>query len=314
MNIPKRHISEFISDRLLSDVGRFAQWMSKDVNIDEVEIGGKFTNLDSYNQNMAKGLDDKMFFIEKLPFDKYNNWIFVDFGCADGVMENALAIVLEKLGVTGKIIGYDISESMINIAKSKFKDLSTPDLEVIFTANWKDVSDMVTEDNDTKCVLICSSVIHEVYSYANGKEDINWFWKIVNQTGFDYVCVRDMMASKSIEHPTDEKTLETFYNHVNKSKPELLKYIKEYEERWGSLKENKNFVHYLLKYRWTTNWTREVNENYFSIPIEEFLSKMRRFNIMHFEKFKVPFLENCWKEDFGIKIKDNTHIKAIFVK
>ncbi len=293
---------------------RFCKWLSKDVDIDEAEIGGEFTSLDSYNLNMAKGMDDKMFFIEKLPFEKYDNWVFVDFGCADGVMENALSMIMKKRGMNGKIIGYDISESMINIAKNKFKDLSTPEVEVIFTTNWKDVEDAVSKDKDNKYVLICSSVIHEVYSYANGQDDINWFWKIVNNTGFDYVCVRDMMASESIEHPTDEKLLEKFYDSVNENKPELLKYIKEFEDNFGSLEENKNFVHYLLKYRWTTNWTREVNENYFSIMVEEFLSKMSGFKQMYFEQFRVHFLEKCWKEDFGIEIEDNTHIKAIFAK
>ena len=59
-----------------------------------------------------------------------------------------------------------------------------------------------------------------------------------------------------------------------------------------------------------------MNENYFSVMTEEFLSKMRRFKKIYFEEFRVPFLENCWEEDFGVrvKLKDTTHIKAIFAK
>ena len=37
-----------------------------------------------------------------------------------------------------------------------------------------------------------------------------------------------------------------------------------------------------------------------------------KHNISYLELFKVPFLEQCWKDDFGIIIEYPTHIKAIF--
>lgn len=307
-----KSIYKYILENFLSsDNISFKNWS---LRIDEAEIGGEFANLESYNQNMAKGLADKLFFIDQLPLKQYDNWIFVDFGCADGVLINALSIMLPKYGIKGKLIGFDISDTMINLANEKFKNMSTTELEICFTTRWQEVIDMINDYNEAKKVLVCNSVIHEVYSYADDSSDINWFWKIVNHSGFDYVCVRDMMVSERVEHKTDKKMLDTFYEHVEDSKPELKKYIKEFEEHWGSLEDNKNFLHYLLKYRWTTNWKREVNENYFSVMTEEFLTKMRRFKKIYFEEFRVPFLENCWEEDFGVKLKDTTHIKAIFAK
>ena len=290
------------------------RYILEKLNINEVEVGGEFTNLESYNLNMAKGLEDKLFFVKKLPIKSGESWIFVDFGCADGVLINALSIILPKYGIKCKLVGYDISENMINIAKKKFKNQSTDDIEILFTANWDEVLEILEEDTDSKKAIVCNSVIHEVYSYANSQADIDWFWDQITDSGFDYVCVRDMMVNKSIERETDPDMLETFYEHVEEDKPELKRYIKDYEKHWGSLEENKNFIHYLLKYRWTTNWTREVNENYFSVMTEEFLDKMKGFKKVYFEEFRVPFLENCWKEDFGVELEDTTHIKAIFSK
>ena len=31
-----------------------------------------------------------------------------------------------------------------------------------------------------------------------------------------------------------------------------------------------------------------------------------------FDRFRVPFLDKCWKEEFDVELNDNTHIKAIF--
>lgn len=86
-----------------------------------------------------------------------------------------------------------------------------------------------------------------------------------------------------------------------------------FEFVWGKVSSTKNLLHFLLKYRWTINWDREVKENYFPISVEQLLSKFKtNFNIIYLERFKVPFLEQCWKEDFNLEIDEYTHIKAIF--
>ena len=278
----------------------------------EKEVGGEFANLYSYNQNMAKGLADKLFFLDKLPLNRYKDyeWVFVDFGCADGVLINALTSILEQHDIKATLIGYDISETMIELARARFNESSSPDVKVIFTYEWPEVEKYLA--HDAIRVLNLSSVIHEVYSYADSEEDITTFWDRVCNSGFDYVCVRDMMCETSINRATDINLLEEFYTQVENSKPELEPYIKEFEQKWGSLENNKNFVHYLLKYRWITNWKREVNENYFPITTREFLAKMRGFSIVYAQNFRVPFLEDCWKKDFNITIKDPTHVKYIF--
>ena len=73
----------------------------------------------------------------------------------------------------------------------------------------------------------------------------------------------------------------------------------------------------MLKYRWKVNWDREVHENHFPIYVENLIKKITDkdfYKIDYLERFRVPFLDKCIKEDFGIELDDFTHIKAIFSK
>ena len=271
-----------------------------------MEVGKKFENLKVYNQNMAKGLEDKMFFLEHLP--KEDGYVFVDFGCADGTLIDAL---YHSLSSSNQYIGFDISEQMIDIARTK---ISESPKNVLFTSDWSDVRHELS-GNDKKKVLILSSVVHEVYSYAKSREDIDTFWKRVLETGFDYICIRDMMI------PNDTRNTPT--------PCEWVKYIQLYwenfmsEERfnqflkkWGPIDLNKHVaLHFLLKYRWQINWDREVNENYFPVDMEVFLDKFEKsYNLDYLQRFTVPFIKDTIEKDFWITLGDTdfTHIKAIF--
>ena len=276
-----------------------------------MEIGKPFKNIEEYNERMAKSMEDKLFFVEKLP--SIQNYLFVDFGCADGSMIRELVKIY---GSSCSYIGYDCSDIMIGYAK-KLYDLDQP---VTFTTDWDTVLTIIgTEKKNKKIVLILSSVIHEVYSYGN-QSDIDAFWNKIwcaykpsYKYGFDYICIRDMMYSSSINRISDQKSVEKI--HLSEDPWIDLVGISDFERIWGSLKENKNLVHFLLKYRWRTNWERELNENYFPISIENFMEHFDGFfRLDYFEKFRVRFLEECIYKDFGIILEDTTHIKAILIK
>ena len=49
------------------------------------EIGKRFKDINSYNSDMRKSMEDKLYFLEHLPD---SNFMFVGFGCADGRMIN----------------------------------------------------------------------------------------------------------------------------------------------------------------------------------------------------------------------------------
>ncbi|MFW5962664.1 MAG: hypothetical protein ACOCQR_03510 [bacterium] len=84
---------------------------------------------------------------------------------------------------------------------------------------------------------------------------------------------------------------------------------------YGDVTNNKNLVHYLLKYRYVDNWRREVSENYFPIALEELYRIIPdEFHVVYKEHYTLPFIHNQIKKDFGIVIKDNIHLKMILSK
>ena len=94
------------------------------------EIGVNFNNLTFYNEQMRKSMEDKLFFLKQLPAE--DNYVFVDFGCADGTMLNILSDMLESNPLKYSYIGYDISDTMINLAKANFHgDANTNSILII---------------------------------------------------------------------------------------------------------------------------------------------------------------------------------------
>ena len=279
------------------------------------KLGVPFKNLSLYNASMRKGLEDKLFFLEYLPEDNYT---FVDFGCADGSVLGALCAMYPNKKGLNTYIGYDISFDMIALAKTNFS--GDIDENIVFTSYWKDVQKELKKSNNKK-VLILSSVIHEVYSYGEIPKDIDIFWDRDLKTGFDYICIRDMMPSRDIVR----KTPIDIYNALNQDKNYVLNegQLAEFEKIHGSIQSMKQAVHFLLKYRWKVNWNREVNENYFPIYVEDLIGTLSlkkyfcdagTYKIDYLERFQVPYLMECIKNDFGITFEDFTHIKAIFTK
>jgi hypothetical protein len=293
------------------------------------EIGINFSNINYYNKEMQKGMDDKLFFLNKLP--KNQHYIFVDFGCADGSMINTLSSILESdefknMHIPNDYIGYDISENMINIAKTNYH--GPIDAKVDFTNKWYDVQHILElneqYNHNAKSVLILSSVIHEVYSYAKTQGDILDFWDKVLQSNFDYIVIRDMCPSETL---SDKKEISVelhdkliYRKNLRGNDKSYDHQVETFEAAHGSLWYEKNMYHFLLKYRWKINWAREYNENYFPISYQELLNIVKTqpvncsYNIDYFERFRVPFLDKCIKEDFDIELSEFTHIKAIFTK
>lgn len=243
-------------------------------------------NIQNYNEKMRRSLMDKVFFIDKIPQDIE---VIVDFGCADG----SLIYFLSNLFPEKTYIGYDNNPNMINEAK-KGNDKEN----IHFSGNWECVVD---NTKHKKTAIVFSSVLHEMF---DSNDDLR---KIFIQD-FDYIIVRDMMPSKGIRR-------QSFHSDVVKvlqrAKPNFLR---TFQAKWGSIEDNENLVHYLLKYKYEENWDTEVEENYFSIKYEDWLEKHlpRKYECIYTHRYVLPYIYLTVKEDFDIEIKDNTHIKAIY--
>ena len=79
--------------------------------------------------------------------------------------------------------------------------------------------------------------------------------------------------------------------------------------------DNRNFLHFLMKYKYVENWDREVKENYFPITLEELLKKIPYdYEIVYINTYCLPYTRSVVEKDFGISIKDNTHVKLLLRK
>lgn len=252
---------------------------------------------DRYNLLMRKSMLDKVFFM-----DKINASLIVDFGCADGTLFNFIKPHSDKDTI---LMGFDPDEKMIEIARKNNKNF-------IFTSNWDAIKSSVsnTQDNHStqaQAAIILSSVIHEVYHYST-PEQIDEFWDRVFNTGFDYIVIRDMIPSRTINRQANVNDIAKVYRKFLYSKE-----LQDFETNWGSVENHKNLVHFLLKYRYMQpNWAREVKENYMPLYREDLLALLdERYEITYHEHYVLPFIKESINKDFGIDLVDPTHLKII---
>ncbi len=239
-------------------------------------------NMNVYNDGMRKSMLDKIWFLDKIDGDIGSIY---DYGCADSSLLKMVGEICPNM----KLTGYDISQEMINIAKR-----NVPNADYLSTTPKSNLHDTV---------LNASSVFHEIHAYS---PDIEWDYKNIFNSGATYIAIRDMFYSKRSCHPTDSISLAKVLQHENPNK------ISEFEAFNGGLTNNKNFLHYLLTYRYVENWDREVRENYFSYSIEEFLNKIpMKYEVVYFEHYTLPFLRDRVLQDFGFTLSDPTHAKIL---
>ncbi len=242
-------------------------------------------DLTFYNQEMRKSLFDKAFFL-----DKIDGETVVDFGCADGTLTEFIKTLFPEKSV----IGYDINEEEIYKARENGKAC-----KYFFNTSFID------EIEPRNSTLLLSSVIHEVYNYSTLNE-IEEFWNFVFKNNWKEIVIRDMIPSMSIERKADVNDYSKILSSKHSNK------IRSFEQEWGSLENNKNLIHFLLKYRYEINWEREVKENYMPLLFEQLLSLIPNYYEITFEhRFILPFIKKNVKKEFNIDIKDNTHTKLI---
>lgn len=259
-------------------------------------VGDKpIADFDDYIEGMKMSMEDKLFFVNKLDFD-----VIVDFGCANGTF---LSLV-QNMKPNVKLIGYDLDETMLSKAGSILGE------DALLTSSWQQVVLELSKYENP--LLNLSSVIHEVYSYSHSSV-IKRFWEQQVFGGkFKWITIRDMIPSVEI-HKGERKSFEEDVKKVRELADPY--YLKSFEDRWESIDNSyRTFVHFLLKYRYTDNWDRELNENYLPVSLETVKKKIpSSYKIISEEDFIVPFIKEKVMEDFGILIKHSTHTKMVIL-
>jgi len=246
-------------------------------------------NYDVYTTEMAKSMKDKLFFLDKL--GDVN--CIVDYGCADGMMLEILHGINDSI----ELHGIDIDAEMIERARERcsyaeFTVASTPYIDEEF--------------DYSSAALNLSSVIHEIYSYCT-KEQVDAFWEAMRSSGYRYIVIRDMISNLADE-VSDTEDVERVRNI-----PELAAKLEEFEQIWGGIEKRKNLIHFLLKYRYDLNWSREVRENYLPMSHDAILRIFEGtgYKVKYDEQFTLGFTHDVVLKDIGVEIKDVTHLKLI---
>jgi hypothetical protein len=249
------------------------------------------TDYTTYNNRMELSMLDKLFFL-----DKIQAGLIVDFGCANG----ALLKAIQHFNGNIPLIGYDNDPNMAGVG-----DIASGRP---ITDNWDIIRECVV--GTKRAALVLSSVLHEVCHYGS-KSDIDTFWSQVFETGFEYIVIRDMVPGRSIDRPSHINDVKRVYGKFLGSKA-----LNEFEAIWGSIENNKQLVHFLLKYKYLEpNWVREVRENYMPINREALLAKIpENYDVIFHEHYVLPYIFQSVKDDVGIEIKDPTHLKLILRK
>ena len=263
--------------------------------VGETEIA----NREAYNLAMSKSMIDKMFFMDKI--DESVTTVF-DFGCANGVLIGTLARLFPDMCY----VGYDLDEGMIQNAAERCKGLDN----VVLFSSLRDFHAWAAERklDFRKTALNLSSLIHEVYSYGTA-ESIEEFWRFVTDSGFGYIAIRDMCLDRSAQRPALKEDVIKVRSGCD------LKRLAQFEALHGSITDNRNLIHFLLKYRYTDNWEREVRENYLPVSVEDIMGRITdrsKYRLIYFDHYILPFLARTVKKDFDISVKDYTHVKFIY--
>lgn len=251
-------------------------------------------NLDYYNKSMSRTLIDKMFFLPHV-----DATFFVDYGCGDGSLIEACNYFKPE----SIYIGYDNNRWQVDLARNRVGYLN----DNIRIYNILDYTKSAIEQNkDKKSCLILSSVIHEVYSYQS-EEEIEKFWDFVLNTGFDYIAIRDMFP---VDHLWCVNDVEDNKEYADK--------LRQFEKVWGSIRNEYNYQHFLLKYYQTENWERELHENYLPLKyyqiLEKFLKSKYNYDVLYENRYILPFLRKRIKKDFGFNLFTSTHYQLLLEK
>lgn len=200
----------------------------------------EITNYNTYLARMDVSLPDKAFFVYRAPLAR----VIVDFGCAAGNLFRYIRSISNQEYI---MIGYDNDATMRELA-SEAADVVCGTL-----AELREAIERTLEAHNLtmKNVLFnFSSVLHEMNNY-----EIDDIFSFINKLRPGYISIRDMKFRCKREFPSerfyisDEKYLKQFHSFL--------------AHRGIFLPDLADFAEYLLKYKYTENWERELEEHYF---------------------------------------------------
>lgn len=232
----------------------------------------------TYLKKMRNTFKDKAWWVKDMPGDVDT---IVDFGCADG----SFIRYLEEKGLPiHRFFGVEGNPCFRKECEMKeIPCFGTLDEAV---AEGKAVP--------SRSLLVLNSVLHEVAHYG----DIRFLFHNIATLGFKYVVIRDMMAGGYglYSSKTEKELKQEIRKHHG-----LEEKLKDFKGYYGDIHDGRTALHFLLKYFYDENWSRECQENYLSLDYGELHRLIRETGYgIRFQKFyALPYLVRKWRKDFG---------------
>ena len=251
-------------------------------------------SLQTYNARMSKSLWDKAFFADKIPGAK----LIIDYGCADG----SLMDFIQKNFPEFMTVGLDANEEMVRLTRDKGLSAFTDCASVL---------EAVKDVPSSEIAVVFSSVFHEIFHYGYPLDKITSFLRDLSP---QYIVVRDMMYDEFclFDDLAPYKAVVAVENKLPQ------KQIRDFERYFGPITNRKNLVHLLLKYRYTDNWERECQENYFSYDMFDLIQCVNndgQYDVFWRAYYVLPWVHHHIAQDFGIELENvTTHYELILKK
>ncbi|MBR5287359.1 MAG: hypothetical protein IKU34_02060 [Clostridia bacterium] len=206
-------------------------------------------NYSVYNDRMRRSMWDKAFFMDKVPGTE----LIIDYGCADG----SLIRFLHSLFPAMCFIGFDIDPEMIAQANLRRSE------NTWFFSDADEMLRMIDElgIERRRIAVNFSSVLHEIFHYDCDRAMIT---RLIGQIAPGYLVARDMMYASDDD---GARVSDAATERIRQRLPEYQ--LQDFERQWGSVSIRRNLAHLILKYKYTENWKRECEENYFSYTMED---------------------------------------------
>ena len=256
-------------------------------------------NYQVYTDRMRRSMWDKAFFMDKVPGTE----LIIDYGCADG----ALIRFLHELFPSMRYIGYDIDPEMVQAAQDNCPENAwfycTPE------AMLSKIRELGVENR--RITVNFSSVLHEIFHYDCDRTGITRMLEEINP---GYIVVRDMMFDAA--NP-DAAVPEAACEQLRRVLPTWQ--IADFESRWGTIGKVRNMAHLILKYKYTENWARECQENYFSYAmgdLQALLNPRGHFRPILLHRYILPWCRYDARNTLGLDLGDQftTHFSLILAR
>lgn len=265
----------------------------------------KIDDMRAYLSGMSTTLRDKCWWIDKIPAEIDT---VVDYGCAQG----DLAIMIDSIAPNRfSYIGVDNSEEMLALARHNFGFHHPAPIKTCF---FRELSEAACRCDPAKTVLVLNSVMHEIFSYLTPAEQKILFIQFFD-IGFRAIAIRDMYVP-SFDSPCAPAILEKL-PMIQNSRHALL--WKEFYRAYPySNVLPVAITEFLLKYRYVSNWSRELKEVYLwpwltTLILDGYLDA-GSYRKTEDESFGIPFIQKKIREDFGFDWPYMTHRKVLLCK